>query len=162
MGHSLSQIYLHIIFSTKDREPFLHDAELREKTHAYLVGVCQQQGSPSLRIGGVADHVHILCRLAKTLSVANLVRELKRDSSKWIKDQPAGSPEFHWQQGYGAFSISPGHVETLIDYIAHQEDHHKQTTFQDEFRKICQKYGVPLDERYAWDQMGPWNVTPPA
>jgi putative transposase len=151
MPQSLVQIYVHIVFSTKDRQPFLHDREFRNRVHAYLHGICENQGSPSLRIGGTDDHVHILCRLSKTLDVATLIRELKRDSSKWIKDEGAGLQEFYWQNGYGAFSVSPSHVPALIEYIASQEEHHRTETFQDELCRLCKKYGIAIDERYIWD-----------
>jgi REP element-mobilizing transposase RayT len=151
MSQSLAQIYLHIVFSTKDRRPFIHDRAFRERTHAYIAGICNNQDSPSLRVGGVADHVHILCRLSKTLDVAALVREIKRDSSKWIKEQDARLDDFHWQNGYGAFSVSPAHVELLTIYITNQEQHHAQESFQDEFRRLCLKYGLPINERYVWD-----------
>ena len=151
MPQSLAQLYIHIVFSTKIRQPFLSDAEFRERTHAYLKGICETQDSPSLKIGGVADHVHILCRLSKTLDIATLIRELKRDSSKWIKQENPRLPDFHWQQGYGAFSVSPSHVGDLIEYISTQEEHHRRESFQDEFRRICKKYGIEIDERFVWD-----------
>ena len=151
MSQSLAQIYLHLVFSTKDRKPFLRNENLREKLHAYLVGISRNQKSPALIIGGVEDHVHILCRLGKTIAVSDLIRELKRDSSKWIKSENPELRPFQWQNGYGAFSISPGHVEILKDYIANQPKHHRQVSFQDEFRRLCQKYGVEIDERYVWD-----------
>jgi REP element-mobilizing transposase RayT len=151
MPQSLVQLYVHLVFTTKDRQPFLADKGLRERTHAYLAGICKGQGSPALLVGGVADHVHILCRLSKLEGVAALVRELKRESSKWVKEQPEGSASFYWQEGYGAFSISPGHVENLKEYIRNQEEHHKKVTFEDELRRLCRKYGIELDERYAWD-----------
>jgi putative transposase len=151
MPQSLAQLYAHIVFSTKNRQPFLADKALRERVHAYLLGVCNNQGSPSIRIGGVADHVHVLCRLSKTLDVAALVRELNRDSSKWIKDDDSQLVDFPWQNGYGAFSISPSHVEALVVYITTQENHHRMESYQDEFRRLCRKYGVEIDERYVWD-----------
>jgi putative transposase len=151
MPQSLVQIYLHLVFSTKDRQPFLRDRSFRERTHAYLAGICDNQNSPSLRVGGFEDHVHILCRLSKTLDVAALVRELKRDSSKWIKDENPRLADFHWQNGYGAFSVSPSHVEALKEYILNQEEHHHRESFQDEFRRLCAKYHLPIDERYVWD-----------
>src|SRR5436305_5583592 len=117
MPQSLVQIYVHLVFSTKDRRPLLQDRAFRERTHAYLAGICKNQDSPSLRVGGVEDHIHILCRLSKTLDVAALIREIKRDSSKWIKDENPQLSEFHWQNGYGAFSVSPSHVEPLKHYI---------------------------------------------
>ncbi len=151
MSQSLAQVYLHIVFSTKGRQPFLRDQELRGRTHAYLVGVCQNQGAPSLRIGGVEDHIHVLCRMAKVLSIADLIKELKRESSKWVKQQAVDLRRFYWQLGYGAFSVSPAHVASLIQYIDIQEEHHKQGSFQDEFRRLCKKYGVKIDERYVWE-----------
>ena len=151
MSQSLVQVYLHVVFSTKDRNPFLHDATIRGNLHAYLVGVCRNLESPSLIIGGVEDHVHILCRQSKNLSVAELIRELKRESSKWMKTQTDALSFFYWQEGYGAFSVSPGHIEALKQYIANQHEHHRQVTYQDEFRRLCLKYGVELNERYAWD-----------
>jgi REP element-mobilizing transposase RayT len=150
MPQSLAQIYLHLIWSTKNRAPFLQDNNLRSAVHGYLVGICKNLECPSIRIGGVEDHVHILCYMGRNLTVADLLRELKRDSSKWIKENSALS-EFHWQSGYGAFSISPGHVEPLKLYIANQEEHHRQETFQDEFRRLCRIYKAPIDERYVWD-----------
>ncbi len=151
MPQSLVQIYVHLVFSTKHRQPFLRDPTLRERVHAYLVGICKNQKSPSLVTGGTEDHVHILCRLAKTLEVATLIRELKRDSSKWIKTENNRFAGFHWQEGYGAFSVSPSHVDTLKRYITNQSEHHKRETFQEEFRRICWKYGIKIDERYTWD-----------
>jgi putative transposase len=116
-----------------------------------MAGHCKALACPALQIGGLEDHVHILCRLGKTVDVAELIRDLKRDSSKWIKDNNPGLGDFYWQQGYGAFSISPGHVNELIGYIVNQEEHHKKVSFQDEFRKLCAKYGLTIDERYVWD-----------
>lgn len=151
MGQSLAQIYVHIIFSTKHRKPFLKETELRTKLYAYLAGICKKQDCPALIIGGVEDHVHILCRLGKTIEVATLIREVKRGSSLWIKVQRKDLQDFHWQDGYGAFSVSPSHVPDLKEYIANQEEHHRRESFQDEFRRICKKYGVEIDERYVWD-----------
>ena len=151
MSQSLSQRYLHVVFSTKNHAPFLQDPALRGQTHAYLAGTCRNLKSPSIIVGGVEDHVHVLCRMAKTISVSVLVRELKRESSKWLKEQSADLASFYWQNGYGAFSISPGHVERLKTYIANQEEHHKKETFQDEFRRLLKLYNIDYDEQYVWD-----------
>jgi REP element-mobilizing transposase RayT len=151
MPQSLAQIHLHLVFSTKNREPFLTDKALRAETHAYLGGVCRNVGCPSLTVGGVEDHVHILCRLSRTWTVADLLQALKRESSKWLKEKAPSLASFYWQNGYGAFSISPGHVEGLKEYIATQEEHHRKETFQDEVRRLLKKYGVEYDERYVWD-----------
>ena len=142
---------MHLVFSTKNRQPFLTDAIFGNRLHAYLCGICNNLGSPSLQTGGVADHIHILCRLGKTNDVASLIRDLKRDSSTWIKLEKPTLGDFHWQNGYGAFSVSPGHVELLKEYIHNQEERHKNESFQDEFRRVCKIYGVPIDERYVWD-----------
>jgi REP element-mobilizing transposase RayT len=151
MAQSLIQIYVHIVFSTKGRTPYLHDTAFRDRAHAYLAGICKNQDSPALRIGGVEDHVHLLCRFSKTHDVSSFIRELKRDSTNWIHAENPTLPDFHWQNGYGAFSVSPSHVDVLIKYIANQVEHHRQESFQDELRRLCRKYGIDLDERYAWD-----------
>lgn len=151
MPQSFAQIYLHIVFSTKDRQPFLQDPLILEECHNYLGGACNKLGCPVLRVGGVADHAHILCLLGRTIAVADLVKELKRDSSQWVKSQDPALADFYWQSGYGAFSVSPGHVELVREYIANQEEHHRTTTFQDEFRRLLTKYGLEWDEKYVWD-----------
>ena len=151
MSQSLSDIYLHIIFSTKSREPLMHDCGIRERMHAYLVGTCDKLNCPSLLIGGVEDHVHLCCRLGKTVTVSDLIKELKRESSQWMKTQSPDLADFYWQRGYAAFSVSPGNVPAQKHYIATQEEHHKQESYQDELRRFCRIYGAPLDERYAWD-----------
>jgi REP element-mobilizing transposase RayT len=151
MPQTLIQIYVHLVFSTKNRQPFLRDKSLRDNLHAYLAGICETQHAPAIIIGGVEDHVHLLCRLAKTLDVSTLIRELKRDSSKWIKEHDPRLADFAWQNGYAALSISPSHVEPLKAYIASQEEHHRRETFQEEIRRLCKKYGIDLDEKYAWD-----------
>lgn len=151
MPQSLSQIYLHLVFSTKNRAPFLHDEQVREDLFAYLTGTCRNLESPSIQIGGVKDHVHILCRQSKNVALATLVRELKRESSKWVKEQQPKLKAFYWQHGYGAFSVSPSHIEALRQYIRDQEEHHRTESFQDEFRRLCRKYGLDLNEAYCWD-----------
>ena len=151
MPQSLAQVYLHIVFSTKERRRYLQNDAIRTELHNYLGGTCRNLNCPSLCVGGVEDHVHILCRLSRTLSVADLVRELKRESSKWLKTKSPDLIIFEWQAGYGAFSISPGHVEKLREYIAGQEEHHKKESLQDEFRRFLQTYGIEYDERYVWD-----------
>ena len=151
MPQSLVQNYIHIVFSTQSRKTFLKDGPFRDRVHRYLVGICKQLKSPVLMVGGVEDHVHLLCRLDKTINLADLIRDLKRDSSKWIKREEPQLSSFHWQKGYGAFSISPSHVDALKEYIAGQEEHHRRETFQDEFRRLCKKYDLVVDERYAWE-----------
>lgn len=149
MAQSLAKVYLHIVFSTKNRRPFLENEALRNQCHAYLAGTYKARGSDSLVVGGVADHVHILCTLGRQESISVLVRELKRESSKAMKEK--GLPSFYWQAGYGVFSISPSHVPAVKQYIKAQEAHHKKESFQSEFRRLLKKYEVEYDERYVWD-----------
>jgi putative transposase len=151
MPQSLVQIYVHIVFSTQGRAPFLTDREVREDLHSYMSGICTNQESPAIEIGGVADHVHICCRLTKTGGIADLIRELKKSSSGWVKEREPRLSQFYWQKGYGAFSVSPSHLDGLVKYIQNQEEHHKHESFQDEFRRLCAKYGLKIDERYVWD-----------
>jgi len=151
MPQSLAQIYVHLVFSTKNRQSFLHDPDVRGRTHRYLAGICKNRDCPALTIGGIEDHVHLLCRWGRDVTIADLIRDLKRDSTKWIKETVSRLDQFHWQQGYGAFSVSPSHVEPLKQYITDQEHHHLRETFQDEFRRLCRKYGIQIDEQYAWE-----------
>jgi putative transposase len=150
MPQSLAQIYLHIVFSTKNRVPHMRHFD-REQLFLYLKGTCDGLGCPSIRTGGWEDHIHILCRFGRTITVADLIKGLKIASSVWVKDTFKGMNDFHWQLGYGAFSISPGHVDELIKYIESQDEHHRTETFQEEFRRLCMKYGIEIDERYCWD-----------
>ncbi len=151
MPQSLAQIYLHIVFSTKERRPYLGDRGIRHELHNYLGGTCNHLDCPILRVGGVEDHVHLLCRLGRKITIADLVMELKRESSKWIKTKATALEDFHWQNGYGAFSISPAHVAPVQGYVADQEMHHRLVTFQDEFRRLLTKYGLEWNEQYVWD-----------
>ena len=150
MSQSLSKIYVHLIFSTRDREPMLL-RPFRERVHAYLATVLKNQDCPAVKVGGTSDHVHVLFRLSKNLAVAKVVEEIKTSSSKWIKTQQRGLGGFHWQSGYGGFSVGPTEVGRLTKYIEHQEAHHTAVSFQDEYRKLLTTYEVEYDERYVWD-----------
>ena len=149
MPQSLSRILIHLIFSTKGREPYI-PPEIQPRLHAYLSGVAGNLGSPSLRIGGVADHLHLLLILGRTVSIAEVVEEIKKASSRWMKSE-AGASTFAWQSGYGAFSIGESQVDALVSYIDNQEQHHRTMSFQDEYRRLLERYRVPSDERYLWD-----------
>ena len=151
MPQSLSRILVHTVFSTKSREPFLTDKAVREEMHAYIAGTCTKLGSPSMVVGGVADHVHILCALSKNVAVAKFVYDVKRSSSKWIKTKGHNFAVFHWQNGYGAFSVSESQVTRVKAYIANQEQHHRKLTFEEEFRRFLKAHPVEYDERYVWD-----------
>ncbi|MCC5844086.1 MAG: IS200/IS605 family transposase [Verrucomicrobia bacterium] len=150
MPQSHACVLLHIIFSTKDRHPWLHD-NIRPQTHAFLAGVVRKCDCEAYRVGGVTDHIHLAVRHSRTLPISDLIQEIKTASSKWIKTQAEGSPDFAWQNGYGAFSLGMSQKETLLRYIDRQEEHHRTQTFQDEYRAFLRKYGIEFDERYVWD-----------
>jgi putative transposase len=149
MPQSLASLLTHLIFSTKNREPLLYGKDLQERTHAYLATVLNDLKCPTVIVGGVANHVHILCQLAKTKSVSDVMEHLKASSSKWLKTQ--GSHAFSWQRGYGAFSVSQSLVDAVVRYIERQEEHHRTITFEEEYRSILKGYRVVFDERYVWD-----------
>ena len=151
MAQSLARLWTHLIFSTKERYPFLIDAAVRSEMHSYLATVLRTHDCPTLIIGGCADHVHALFTLSRNQSIATIVKEAKRTSSAWIKTVERRYSKFRWQAGYGAFSVSQSHVGEVRRYIERQEEHHRRKTFQDEFRAFLKKYEVEYDERYVWD-----------
>ena len=123
--------------------------DLQQSAHAYLAAVLKDRKCPAVIVGGIANHVHILCQLAKTESVSNLMEHLKASSSKWLKTQ--GSLMFAWQRGYGAFSVSQSQVDSVVAYIQNQEEHHRIITYEEEYRSFLKGYRVAFDERYVWD-----------
>ena len=151
MPQSLSNVLLHIVFSTKHRRPFLELPEVQDVMTGYLVGTLRNLKCPSLIVGVVEDHVHILCNLARTITIAKLIAELKASSSGRIKEEASALRSFYWQNGYGAFSVSQSNVESVKQYIASQEEHHRKMTFQEEFRLLLRRHNIEFDERYVWD-----------
>ena len=151
MPQSLAKILVHVVFSTKDRRPFLRDQPLREELHRYLGGILTQLDCQPIIVGGVADHVHLLASLSRTSAAAEMVKEVKRGSSLWLKERDAGMWEFGWQNGYGIFSIGASQIEEVRRYIAEHEQHHRRLSFQDEFRLLLKRYEIAHDERYVWD-----------
>ena len=148
MPQSLANILVHLIFSTKQREPWIHD-EIRPRLNAYVLGILANHQSPSVATNSVKDHMHILLALSKNYSVSKIVEEIKTDSSRWMKEQ--GIRGFRWQNGYGAFSIGQSQVTAVKKYISRQEQHHRTMSFQEEFQKFLERYQVQYDERYVWD-----------
>jgi REP element-mobilizing transposase RayT len=151
MSQSLAKILIHTVFSTKERRPFLHDRPLREELHRYLGGILSNLECQPIIVGGVEDHVHLLCALSRTCEPAELVKEAKRGSSIWLKTKSPDLHDFAWQSGYGMFSIGFSQIESVRNYIAAQEEHHRKVSFQDEFRQLLQRYEIEFDERYVWD-----------
>ncbi len=150
MPQSLSSILIHLIFSTKNRERFI-TANLEKELHPYMATIFRSQKSPTLSIGGSTDHVHILFALSRVSKIADVVEEVKTNTSKWIKTKGPELRTFQWQRGYGAFSIGQSQVSALKRYVARQKVHHQRVTFQEEYRKFLTSYGIEYDERYVWD-----------
>ncbi len=150
MPQSLAQNYVHLIFSTKDRYPFL-SAAVCERLYPYIAKACQGENSPAIKVGGVADHLHLLFRVSKNHALATVIGSIKGESSKWLKGTFPEMSRFAWQGGYGAFSVSASQIDDVTAYIANQEEHHRTKTFKEEFRAFLTKYGAEFDERYVWD-----------
>ena len=156
MPQSLSKIAIHLIYSTKNRYAFLRNEELRGRVAAYQVGVFKHLDCPSIRTKIMSDHVHSLFLLSRTRSVADVVKDVKKDSSAWIKEHVSelGDPmltKFAWQTGYGAFSVSESNIPKVLQYIEQQEEHHRKVSFQEEYRLFLERHNIPYDERYVWD-----------
>ena len=148
MPQSLANILIHIIWSTKGRRPLISD-HVRAGLHGYMAGVLKNLESPALIINSVTDHVHILCQLSKNVATCKLLEEVKKSSSRWMKEQ--GVLDFAWQNGYGVFSVSQSNVGAVRKYIESQAEHHKKRDFKAEFREFCKRHDVAIDERYVWD-----------
>ena len=150
MPQSLVKNLIHLVFSTKFRRPWLHD-DARDSLFAYQSGIFKEWESPALVIGGVEDHVHALFSLSKNHALKKIVEEVKKGSSKWMKTEGTRNREFHWQNGYAAFSVSESNVPEVRRYIENQYEHHRKLTFQEELRALLTRHGVEFDERYVWD-----------
>ena len=150
MAQSLAKLTTHMIFSTKNRRPVI-PAGVRRELNAYFVGILREWDSPSILINSVADHVHILCCLSKNHPLAKVVEEIKKGTSKWLKRQDVSLRDFHWQNGYGAFSVSQSNVVEVRRYIERQETHHREVSFEEEFRAFLRRHEVEYDEQYVWD-----------
>lgn len=150
MSQSLVKNLLHLVYSTKHRQPWINK-DIRDKLYAYQSGIFEAWDSPALLIGGVEDHVHALFSLSKNHTLKKVVEEVKKGSSKWIKKQDPRLKDFYWQSGYAGFSVSQSNVDEVKHYIANQEEHHRKMTFQEELRALFQRHEIAFDERYVWD-----------
>ncbi len=156
MPQSLSSVAVHLVFSTKNRMRCLVPAEFRRRLDAYIVGILKSSGCVPISTCVVIDHVHMLFLLSRTESVSDVVQIVKGGSSRWIKNHvPDGTDpflmKFHWQKGYGAFSVSQSMIQKVKEYILHQEEHHKRVSFQEEYRGLLARHNIAYDERYVWD-----------
>jgi REP element-mobilizing transposase RayT len=150
MSQSLVKNLIHLVYSTRHRQPWVPQIH-RDALFAYQAGIFNQWDSPAIVIGGVEDHVHALFTLSKNHPLKKIVEEVKKGSSKWMKFDGPRNPEFHWQAGYGAFSVSQSNLDVVRRYIANQEEHHRKMTFRDELRAFYRRHGIEFDERYVWD-----------
>jgi REP element-mobilizing transposase RayT len=150
MPQSLSRILVHIVFSTKHRQPLINP-EIENELFPYMASIFHEYESPAIMINGAEDHVHILCVLSRKIALSDLIEKVKKSSSKWIKTKGAAYKNFYWQNGYGAFSIGESGVEALKKYIADQKEHHRKKTFQEELREFFKLYKIEYDEKYVWD-----------
>jgi putative transposase len=148
MPQSLAKVYIHIVFSTKHSHPLIKN-EIQKELHSYIVGTISNLGSYVNEIYANPDHIHILCNLPRTITIADFISKIKTSSSKWMKGK--GVHIFGWQDGYGVFSVSPSKVEVVEHYIRNQYAHHKKVTFKDELRIFFKEYGIEYDEKYVWD-----------
>ncbi len=156
MPQSLSRVALHLTFSTTARRRVFVMREMREATAAYITGILQNHGCPVIRIAVATDHLHALFLLSRTASVADTVASAKRESSKWVVLQEwarmnPSFAQFHWQKGYGIFSVSASRIDDVARYIDNQMEHHKRVTFQDEYRAFLTRHGVDFNEKYMWE-----------
>jgi len=150
VGQTLVRNYVHIVFSTKHRQPFL-TAPFDQAIYDYLEGLCLSMDCIPLKIGGHLDHVHILCNMSTKVTMAKLLEITKANSSKWAKTLHPSLDNFYWQNGYGCFSISPRAIDAVIAYIENQHAHHRNKDFKEEYRQFLKTYQIEYDERYVWD-----------
>lgn len=150
MPQSLARLHIHLVFSTKNREPLISDP-VRAALHRYMATVLQNLGCAPVLINSVEDHIHLLFDLSRTVAVSQAVEDVKKSSSKWIKTQGPEFAGFAWQAGYGAFAVSESNVEAVRAYIADQREHHRKKTFQEEYRQFLERHRIAFDERYVWD-----------
>jgi putative transposase len=150
MSQSLVKNLIHLVYSTKHRQPWISKNN-RDGLFAYQAGIFKEWDSPAFVIGGVEDHVHALFVLSKNHPLKKIVEEVKKSSSKWMKTDGPKNAEFHWQAGYGVFSVSQSNLDVVKRYIENQEDHHRRMTFQDDLRAIFRRHGIEFDERFVWD-----------
>ncbi len=150
MSQSLTQLYVHLVFSTKHRKHFINE-KIASDLYSYIGGTLSLLGCQPLKIGGMEEHIHILCCLSKNITIIKLLQEIKQSSSKWLKTKSDEFRNFYWQDGYGAFTVSPANVANLIAYIGNQRDHHHKKSFKEEYIEFLEGNDIQYDLRYVWD-----------
>ena len=150
MAHTYTSLHYHCVFSTSGRRNLIPQ-DMMSDIHAYMGGIVRNLRGTAIAIGGTANHVHVLIGLPSSSAVATAVGKTKTNSTRWVHDTFATLPDFCWQVGYGAFTVSRSQVDAVSDYIANQAVHHRTQTFEEEFLLLLQKHGIEYDERYLWD-----------
>ena len=150
MANTYSQIYLQVVFAVKGRKSLIQ-SEWKDELYKYICGVVNGKKEKVYAIGGVADHIHILLSVKPNILLSDLVRDIKCNSSKWINERQYVIGKFQWQEGFGAFSYTHWHLDTIINYINNQEDHHKKKSFKDEYLEFLEQFYIEYDEKYLFE-----------
>jgi len=151
MAQTLTDLIVHLVFSTKNRSRLLETPELRQEMSCYLAGALREINCPAIVTNALDDHAQLLLRQSKNLAIAKIAEQIKISSSSWVKTKDPKLRDFYWQNGYGAFSVSQSNTDEGQHYILNQEDHHRSVSFQDEFRRLLERHGIEYNERYVWD-----------
>jgi REP element-mobilizing transposase RayT len=154
MPNTYTQIHIHAVFAVKNRQAIIHDA-IRVRVEKYITGIVQNSGHKLLSIYCMPDHTHLFIGFRPTQSLSDLMREVKSKSAEFVNQEKLTTAKFNWQEGYGAFSYSHSHVQSLIDYILHQPKHHRKKTFQEEYLELLRKFEISYDEKYLFDRIEP-------
>ena len=150
MANTLFEFYMHLVFSTKNRGNLIHP-EIEAELHRYIAGIVRNLDSRCLAINGTENHVHLLVSIGKSIAPSDLIRETKKGSTSWVKRRGVVRGDFHWQDGYGAFSVGRSDLPAVKQYIAGQKEHHRRVTYEEEFVGLLNEHGIDYDERYLWD-----------
>lgn len=150
MANTYTALHYHVIFSTKNREPWI-TTEHEQRLWAYRGGIARENEMKPLMIGGIENHVHLLLGISPVLAVSKAVQLIKVGSSAWVKETLPGMRGFGWQDGYGAFTVSKSHLPEVAEYVGGQRQHHQGRTFEQEYRALLEKHGIEFDERYILD-----------
>jgi REP element-mobilizing transposase RayT len=150
MADTFTSLHYHIVFSTKNREPWI-EVSIQERIWSYLAAMATHHGMMALRVGGLEDHLHLIVRIPPTIPVSEAVRLLKGSSSRWIRQAFPELEAFRWQDGYGAFTVSTSALDATIRYVEQQRANHERRTFEDEYRLLLERHGIEYDERRLWD-----------
>lgn len=150
MPGTYSKIYIQLVFAVKNRQSLISSV-WEENLHKYITGIIQEKGQKLIAINGMPDHLHIFIGLKPSCCISDLVREIKKASNKWIKENKLTTYKFEWQEGFGAFSYSESCIDNVYNYILNQKNHHKKTRFKDEYYKLLKEFSVEYEDQYLFN-----------